>query len=503
MQDRTTSTSARGLLSSSRIQAGAALLVICALYLFTIFRCARTDFDFDEGYYLILSRKIIEFGCPMSFEGKTNFVFASNPPLIMYATALIRFLGAESLFWLRFWHVTLFVLPCFIAVYFLASKMFNRPVGLVSLICLFTQPYFFIEASRVKLDVPVATFCTLSLLALYGLSTQPAGVIKRWKMVLIALPVGLAFLAKYQGVLVLFASLAFLFRWRKTLTRASYFSYTGALVTGAMASGFIWLLIASFCGDNFMDEFLLNVSRIQSKGDEPWFHTPIFAFWSELAGRLGPVLMGGFFLSMMIHGKRIFTQKNVWLLTSWVFVVFLFCSIIGLKSPRYFLSATPAIAILTASLVSPNAWEFLGRSMSRLRWIGPILLAFIVCSYAGYQTLRSVVRNARIHLTLRHQTIGNAVKQITRKEDRLLLSLTATAYYAERDCQFSQYVSSAEKWIAKVSDPRNNLTFYLEDSPNMFHPNMSSEDRQKIQEYLRRHFRIVPGPVKMYRRIDW
>jgi 4-amino-4-deoxy-L-arabinose transferase-like glycosyltransferase len=503
MPDKTTWTAAQGLLSSSRIHARAAFLVICALYLFTIFRCARTEFDFDEGYYMILSRKIVEFGCPMSFEAKPNFVFASNPPLVMYTTAFFRVLGVDSLFWFRFWHVTLWVLPCFIAVYFLASKMFGRVVGLVSLISLFTQPYFFIEASRVKLDVPVATLCTICLFAVYWLSTRPAGVIGRRSLILIALPVGLAFLAKYQGVLVLFAALAFVFKWRQTFTRASFLSLTGALLGGAMAGGFIWIVIASLCGDNLLDEFLVNVSRIRSKADEPWFHTPIMVFWSELAGRLGPVLTGGFFLSLIIHGKRIFTQKSLWLLTLWVLIVFVFCSVIGLKSPRYFLSATPAIAILTASLVSPQAWEFLRDSTLRLRWIVPLLLAMVVASYAGYHTLRTVLRNARVPMTVRHQTTGNAVKQITRKEDRLLLSLTATAYYAERDCRFSQYTSSAEKWIAMVSDPRNKIELYVEDSRNMFHPELSSEDHRKIQEYLREHFQIVPGPVKMYRRTSW
>src|SRR5262249_43959538 len=124
--------------------------------------------------------------------------FLDNPPLVTYFTALARLLGSDSLTWLRVANDTVWMLPAAVAVWRLAAVMFGPAAGGLALVGLYSPQRFLLEASEVKLDVPLAALAALFLWSLYRLHSTP----HRAPGIACGVLAGLACLAKHQGALL-------------------------------------------------------------------------------------------------------------------------------------------------------------------------------------------------------------------------------------------------------------------------------------------------------------
>jgi 4-amino-4-deoxy-L-arabinose transferase-like glycosyltransferase len=365
-----------------------AVLMICGLFAVTIGYSAHEYVDFDEAIYLIMGRNMAITGCPMNVAAPES-VFVDSPPLIPYFASALQWAGVESIFWIRTFHVTLWVLPCLIGIYLLGLRLFHHPaVGLLALLLFSTRWFVFQEAARVKLDVPLASLSTLFLLCLYEIDSPTSARSARFAQIGLVCFGGIACLIKHQGILFPFAGLLFLLirKWQKNAS-AEAFRAAAKWVIGAIAIPTItWLLILASCWEDFqIAEFGRNFMRIFHQTNEPSFNMPLQEYWLDLARKvLGPVTLFGIMMTVLVHWRLLLTDSRLLLLSLWSLLFIIFCSAIGLKSSRYFIAAMPAIVLLIASVAAPGMWErFLSKRKPVMKLIrfGFVAIVLAGCSY--------------------------------------------------------------------------------------------------------------------------
>src|SRR3954468_16425644 len=84
--------------------AGCALVAVPLAYL-------RTDLTYDEAVYLLLSRRIAEWGLPLrrAYEDFSHFrLFANSPPLVIYLTSLSQLVSPGNEVPARLVHIAAF-----------------------------------------------------------------------------------------------------------------------------------------------------------------------------------------------------------------------------------------------------------------------------------------------------------------------------------------------------------------------------------------------------------
>lgn len=494
---------------------GVALCLILGLYALTLAHSQAAPLVYDEAVYLQIAERITATACPINADGAGS-PFLDNPPFVMYVAALARFVGGDSLGWLRFVQVTLFTLPLYVAVWLLADGLFGPAAGALALASLYTPARFVLEAAEVKLDVPLATVSALFLLSMYRLVETTRPRTRFASAFACALLAGLACVTKHQGVLVPAIGIVYLLitRWfHPPAARLRPAIPELWIVAGTVAAGALWFTVGTVCGGDFLGALRANLLRTTFQSDEPWFHRSLPVYWTALTVAIGPVLTGGFFASAVVLGKRLVTERRVLLVAMWVVGVFVFCSAIGLRNERYFLPAVPGLAVLVGALASADAYEhswFLRRT-PRLARVLPVVAFLVVATASAVQVQQTISDLSRVgqigqRSNAYYVALGKAVKATIPRDERVMLSRVQTAYIAERNYYLSEYDIHASNVLALLSNPENRITGVAIDSRQMLRDDMPAAEQQEVWDYVQNHFTIVPGTppgAQLYRRVSW
>jgi 4-amino-4-deoxy-L-arabinose transferase-like glycosyltransferase len=494
-------------------RAGACL--VAGLYFLTLFNAAKLPLAYDEAVYLQLARQITETGFPMRTVGSGE-MFYNNPPLVPYITALTRLFAGDSLFWLRVVHVTLWALPLYGAIFFLTKRMFGSGAGLLAVASFFTQTPFLREAAHVQLDTTLAAVCTFFLWSLYRLWALPEGRARRLDYLSCATLAGLACLTKYQGILAPLCGVMYLgvvgCRAGSRAARKRALLAGSWVTAGAGVGLLLWLVVAISSGGDFLGAIGHNLKRVAYQTDEPWFHAPLPAYWQTLRVMLGPVyLVAGVALSVFLRGRQLWSDPRFLLLSLWGLLLLTFCSSIGLRAERFFYSACPALAVFIGSLASSETYRgsWLARrsgSLLRAARLAVIVGLVMATSWTAVRAFSAARRLDGPEVNSRYREIGLAIQRAIPTDERVLLSRVEVAYFAERNYFLSQYDTESTTLLKTLEDPGERITLYVEDSPDMFHPSLPVDDRNRLQEYVESNFALLstPGlPVRLYKRTSW
>jgi len=265
---------ARRWLSNGRWLIGvAAVALVVGLYALTLAMSYRLPLVYDESIYLQIGQRVGQTGCPVIATGD-GAVFADSPPLVMYVMAAARAVGGDGLMWLRSVHVTVWVLPCYVAMCVLAWRAFGPAAGLLAVASFFTQQGFMREAAEVKLDVPVASLAAVFLVSLSYVRDAASRRARALATAVCALCAGLACVTKYQGVLLPFTGVVVLLagRWMGPRPAAAVRGLPELwLVAGAVVGGLAWFALNSVCGGNLVATVLANLRRVTFQTSETWF----------------------------------------------------------------------------------------------------------------------------------------------------------------------------------------------------------------------------------------
>ena len=483
------------------------LLVVAAclvgsLYGITLARSQSARMSNDETVYLDSARQIAATGCPLQSVGAGS-VFLDNPPLVPFATALARWTGATAVSELRSASVTLWSLSAYVGTFLLASRLFGLVAGATAVASLFSQRRFLISASFVELDVPLAALSMFFLYSLYLVVNSTGGVARRRAGIACATLIALALWTKYQAVLLPLMGLAYIVftspygpleairkNWRPGV----------GMLAGAGVAVVAWYSLATSCGGDLFRAIDVNMARLTFETNEPWFHQPLLGrdgYWWNLARMLGPALVGGSTIAAALWGRRWFNDPRLKLLGLWILINLVFCSAIGLRSERYFFSASLAIAVMVGSLASREAYqsiEFLRTHPAWAKALRMILVASVIV-YSALGASQFVAQNDRLQRqspNSDYETLADVVGWTIEKSHRLLTTSPQVAYLADRNYYVSHWEASGARWLKFVADPANRIELIVFASKPTLHPNMSDDDRERVARYIGEHFATVP-----------
>ncbi|MDD5454636.1 MAG: glycosyltransferase family 39 protein [Candidatus Ratteibacteria bacterium] len=319
------------------------LFLIALLYFVVIF--LRLDegslADWDEATYAEISKEILQTGDWVTLHHDFNPWFY-KPPLLFYLVAITyKFIGIST-FSSRFWPA-LFGLATLMATFFLAEKLFNNKVALLSSLILLTSPQFLHKSRMLMLDVPVTFFIVLSLY-LFVLTQE-----KREFYYLLGVSLGLGVMTKGPvGLFPIFIILLYLFLTKnfKAVADKNYFRTLMSFLIVALP----WYLIQIILhGSNFINNFFLGqIFKRATTAIEMHNYGNLFYLFVIKNG-----LYLWFYLLLIslcvILYKHKKTKSNPFLL-SWIIVIFGVFLIAKTKLPWYLIPLYPAFAISISSV---------------------------------------------------------------------------------------------------------------------------------------------------------
>jgi dolichyl-phosphate-mannose-protein mannosyltransferase len=192
--------------------------LIAAMTLFRLTIIASTALTDTEAYYYVWSRF-------------PSLSYYDHPPLVAWMTTMTT-LVSTSAFFARLGAVACSALLGAL-VYRLAARLFSARAGFITLVVVVAPPTLFATSFLVNPEAPLAPLWVLALLLLDDLVDHD----EWWRPLVLGLVIGIAFLAKYTGVLLVPVALLFLAtsaRTRRWFRRPSLY-----------ASGFVALAAAS------------------------------------------------------------------------------------------------------------------------------------------------------------------------------------------------------------------------------------------------------------------
>jgi len=238
-----------------------ALLIAAATAVRLLF-VLTTDIANGEAYYYVWSR----------FPALSYY---DHPPLVAWMAWLTT----------RFSHGSLAVragpLLCAAAfgaaVYVLARRLFSPRAGFLAVATVTAIPVFFASSYALNPEAPLAPLWVLGLILLEGMREHD----EDWRPLAVGAVAGLAFLAKYSGVLLLGVGLLYVLvspRGRRWLRRPSL--YLGSLVALAVATPvLVWNQQRGW------PSLMLHFVERRSSTDPA---TLALNAWDAVAGQLGP-----------------------------------------------------------------------------------------------------------------------------------------------------------------------------------------------------------------------
>jgi hypothetical protein len=264
-------------------------------------------------------------------------IFRAHPLLFQFLLALVFSFGVSDLAG-RLVAVALGLATVYL-VYRLGKLLYGEKAGLLAGLFFALMPYHVVVSRQVLLDGPLVFFTTLTLffLARYAMTHRPAWIY------LTGVGMGLTFLAKETGIILLGAIYAFLALSREIRVQVRQLALSMLLMVLMIAPFPISLLLAG--GTRSGKSYL--VWQLFRRPNHTWDFYPSTV----------PEAIGIFVILAAILGLWFMRHEKSWrerLLLCWIIVPTVFFQLWPTKGFQYLLPIAPPIAVLA------------GRALSRL-----------------------------------------------------------------------------------------------------------------------------------------
>jgi 4-amino-4-deoxy-L-arabinose transferase-like glycosyltransferase len=351
---------------SRRVAAWICLTVVVGVAVFLrLHALDRLGFNSDEAVYA---------GQAASISGSRRFlaffpIYRAHP-LLYHTTLAIVYRFVLSDFTARLLSVAFGVATVLVA-YALGYRLYGRRAALFGSALLAVMPYHVIVSRQAVLDGPEVFFTTLALYALARYSVTPT---RSW-MLALAASLGLTFLTKETGVLLLGSVFTYLALNPDIRVRIGDL-IAGGFVFGAMAVAYPLTVAfggAAHTGGSFLVWQLL---RRPNHG---------YGFY---AGNVGPAI-GILVLVAALSGLVFLRHRQSWretLLLAWIGVPVVFFELWPSKGYPYLLAIAPPVAVLAgqalASLSRIRPSERAWRRVVRAGVVGAVVVSGLVLSWS-------------------------------------------------------------------------------------------------------------------------
>lgn len=292
-------------------------------------------------------------------------IFRAHPLLFQFVLALAFAFGVSDLTG-RLVAVALSLVTVYL-VYRLGKLLYGVKAGLLAGLFFALMPYHVVVSRQVLLDGPLVLCTTLTLffLARYAMTERPAWIY------LTGVGMGLTFLAKETGIILLGAIYAFLALSREIQVRIKHLVVSVILMALMIAPFPISLLLAggTRSGKNYL------VWQLFRRANHPWDFYPSTV----------PEAIGLLVIAVAILGLFFLRHEKSWrerLLLCWVIVPATFFQLWPTKGFQYLLPIAPPIAVLAGRAIArwwPEDLSVLNRRIAR-SWIKTGVVAVIALS---------------------------------------------------------------------------------------------------------------------------
>jgi len=292
-------------------------------------------------------------------------IFRAHPLLFQFVLALTFTFGVSDLAG-RLVAVAISLATVYLA-YRVGKLLYGVKAGLLAGLFLALMPYHVVVSRQVLLDGPLVFCTTLTLffLARYSMTQRPAWIY------LTGVGMGLTFLAKETGIIMLGAIYAFLALSREIRVRIKHLIFSAILMTLMILPFPLSLLLAggTRSGKNYL------VWQLFRRANHPWDFYPSTV----------PAAIGFLVIIAAILGLWFLRDEKSWrerLLLCWIIVPAAFFQIWPTKGFQYLLPIAPPIAILAGRAIArwwPNDIYLLNRRIAR-SWIKTSTVAVIAVS---------------------------------------------------------------------------------------------------------------------------
>ena len=262
-------------------------------------------------------------------------VFRAHPLLFQFMLAVLYSFGVADLTG-RFLAVAIGTATIYV-VYRLGRLLYDKNVGLLAALILALMPYHVIVTRQVLLDGPLV-FCstlTLYLLARYASTAQP-----RW-LHAVGVGMGLTFLAKETGIILLGSVYAFLALTPEIRIRIRDLAISIILMF-VMIAPFpisLWLAGSSTTGQQYL------IWQFFRRPNHTWDF-----YLSIVPNSIGiPVIIAALLGFVLFRHQRNWRER---LLLWWIFVPVTFFQIWPTKGFQYLLPIAPPVAVLASRTLS-------------------------------------------------------------------------------------------------------------------------------------------------------
>ncbi|MBN1147849.1 MAG: glycosyltransferase family 39 protein [Anaerolineales bacterium] len=260
-------------------------------------------------------------------------VFRAHPLLFQFILALLFQFGVNELS-ARLVSAAIGVATVLL-VYRLGVKLYGTKAGLIAALIMALMPYHVVVTRQVLLDGPMAFFATLTLYMLvrFAETSRPAWLIAT------GAGLGLTFLAKETGIILLSSVYAFLALSPEVRTRVKDIIFSLATMVLVMVPFPLSVMLAGGGGDRRTEQYL--VWQLFRRPNHTWDFYP---------GVVTPAI-GILVILSAIAGLWLLRKSNTWrerALVSWIIVPVVFFQLWPTKGFQYLLPIAPALALLAA-----------------------------------------------------------------------------------------------------------------------------------------------------------
>jgi hypothetical protein len=251
-------------------------------------------------------------------------------------------------------------------VYVIGRHLYGHRAGLMAALLLAVMPYHVVPTRQVLLDGPMALMATLALYMLvrFGATERPV-----W-LYATGVCMGLTFLAKETGILMVGAIYAFLALSPELRVRIWQILLSLLLMVAAMVPFPLTVSLAGGGGGNKTQQYL--VWQLFRRPNHTW----------DFYGTMVPPAMGIGVILLALLGLWLLRHRQTWrerLLILWILVPVSFFQLWPTKGFQYLLPAAIPMVLLAARMLDqwPERDGQVGRWTLRRRWFGPVVAAIL------------------------------------------------------------------------------------------------------------------------------
>ena len=375
--------------SEARPFSGGALLALLALFAIAWFATldARHLIKPDEGRYAEIAREMVATGDWLT-PRLNGYKYFEKPALQYWATAAGYVLLGINEWTARLWPAVTGFLGVLAAFWF-GNRLFGAPAGLYAAVVLGSSAMFVFTGHFLSLDMGLALFMSLAVLAWpVARHAADARAARRWMLAGWA-AMALAVLSKgLVGIVLPVAAvgLSILASRDWAALRRLELLRGGALFLAITAP---WFTAVSLANPEFFDFFFIHehfqrfLTKVHDRYEPPWYFLPVLGI-GLMPWTLALLPAGAWVLRRQVPGaSRAMSPERFLLL--WCAVVMGFFSASSSKLPAYILPLWPAAAVVVGAWLA-RASDGANGLLAARRW----LAGCGVLSFAGGAALVAV-----------------------------------------------------------------------------------------------------------------